>query len=234
MRTITRKLLLLVLLCFAQSAIARLEVCNQTDLVLMIAVAYDTTEERTASEGWWRVYPGFCEVPVDVAFLEGSYYLHAESNPRSTMPNDAFTWGNDVPLCVALNDFRIPNAQFCDADKTVIKFDKVEKNWRNSNKVNITHKTRVYQSQYKAKIAGVQRMLSVLGYEVGVIDGVIDEKTQIALNEIGYATNVFGLDFKRIYPLLEQLIEKKQKLNYYIFAPPPRIRRKSLARDVKN
>jgi len=66
----------------------------------MVAVGHQTEEQRTAIEGWWRVYSGMCEVLVDVAFLKGSYFVHAESNPRSTMPDDAFSWGDEEPLCV--------------------------------------------------------------------------------------------------------------------------------------
>ncbi|MEM7359842.1 MAG: DUF1036 domain-containing protein [Pseudomonadota bacterium] len=196
-----------------QQVEARLEVCNQTDLVLMVAVGYDTTEGRTASEGWWRIYPGFCEVPVDVAMLEGSYYLHAESNPRSTMPVDAFNWGEEKPLCVKLADFRIPDGNFCQDGNIVVKFNQVEKNWRNYNKVDIYFGRRTYEVPYRTRVAGVQRMLSMLGYDIGEIDGVLGKKTVEALDEIGQANQVFGFDFKRIFPLLEQLIAQKQKLD---------------------
>lgn len=202
-----------LLFCLAQPAHARLEVCNQTDLVLMIAVGYDTTEGRTASEGWWRIYPGYCEVPVDVSMLEGSYYLHAESNPRSTMPVDAFNWGEEKPLCVKLADFRIPDGNFCQDGNIVVNFNRVDKNWRNYNKVDIYYGRRTYELTYRTRVAGVQRMLSMLGYDIGEIDGVIGEKTVVALDEIGQAYQVFGFDFKRIFPLLEKLIAEKQKLD---------------------
>ncbi len=208
-----RNLLLLVLLSASSSAFARLEVCNHTDLVMMVTVGYDTTQERTVTEGWWRIYPGFCEVPVDVTFLKGSYYLHAESNPSSTMPDDAFNWGEEKPLCVALSpEFRLPNANFCETQNTVIKFDIIKKNWRNLNKVDLELEDRQYTNVFKAKVAGVQRMLSILGHDIGDIDGVAGEKTVDVLNQIALANNVFAFDFKQIYPLLEKLIVEKQKL----------------------
>lgn len=213
MPNLIRDFVLLVLLCTSSSAFARLEVCNHTDLVMMISVGYDTTEERTVTEGWWRIYPGFCEVPVDVTFLNGFYYLHAESNPSSTMPDDAFSWGEDKPLCVALSpEFRLPNANFCENDKTIINFDIVKKNWRNYNKVDLERSDRQYKNLFKAKVAGVQRMLSLLGHDIGDIDGVAGEKTVDVLNQIASANGIFALDFKQVYPLLEQLIVEKQKL----------------------
>ena len=179
----------------------------------MIAVGYDTAEGRTASEGWWRVYPGYCEVPVDVAMLKGSYYLHAESNPRSTMPVDAFTWGEDKPLCVQLADFRIPDGNFCAEGSPAVTFNQVDKNWRNFNKIDIYYAERSYENIQRTQIAGIQRMLSMLGYDIGDIDGVLGEKTITVLNDIGKAYKIFGFDFKEIFPVLEQLIAEKQKLD---------------------
>lgn len=210
---VCRFICLLLLLCIAPNASARLEVCNQTDLVLMVAVGYDTTAERTASEGWWRVYPGYCEVPVDVALREGSYYVHAESDPRSTMPGDAFSWGAEKKLCVETADFRIPNSQKeCSSGKTLVDFNQLSKNWRNTNKIEV-YASRRYQNLFRTKVAGIQRMLSILGHEVGDIDGVAGEKTVVALSIIGAANGVFGFDFDKMYPLLEQLIAQQQKLD---------------------
>ncbi len=192
---------------------ARLEVCNQTDLVLMVAVGYDTTAERTASEGWWRIYPGACEVPVDLALLSGAYYVHAESNPKSTMPGDAFSWGEQRALCVQKIDFRNADGNQCANDEIAIKFNTIEKNWRNTNRADVFHSTRKYENQFRTKMAGIQRLLSMLGYDVGVIDGVAGEKTITALNEIGRENQIFGFDFERLFPLLEQLIAKQQRLN---------------------
>lgn len=192
---------------------ARLEVCNETDLVLMVAVGYDTYQDRIASEGWWRIYPGYCEVPVDATLIKGSYYVHAESNPRSTMPNDAFTWGDEKSLCVQLSDFRLPNGKDCFDNDVKIQFNQVDKNWRNLNRVNIRHRTRTYQNQFRVRVAGLQRLLSVLGYDVGDIDGVIGEKTVAAMHEIGVTEQVFGFDFLKVFPILEATIAKDQKLD---------------------
>ena len=179
----------------------------------MVAVGYDTSEDRVASEGWWRIYPGFCEVPVDVAMLRGNYYVHAESNPRSTMPADAFTWGEEAALCVELSDFRNTDARQCPAGKILINFNTVEKNWRNSNKVDIYYAKRGYDDTFQVKIAGVQRLLSVLGYDLDQVDGALNEQTVSILNQIGVTHGVFGFDFKRVFPLLEQLIAQQHKLD---------------------
>jgi len=210
---IIRLSFLLVSLLAANQAQARLEVCNQTDLVMMVAVGYDTTAKRTVSEGWWKLYPGYCEVPVDVALLKGAYFVHAESDSRSTMPGDPFSWGKQRSLCAELTDFRLPNGTQCSSKHVSLKYNRVSKNWRNSNKVSLTHPERVYQTQFRAQVAGVQRLLSVLGHDVGEIDGVIGEKTIVALNEIGVSNRMFGFNFDALFPLLEKLIAKKQRLD---------------------
>ena len=208
-----RLLILCSLLIVSFNAKARLEVCNQTDLVLMVVVGYDTTADRTATEGWWRIYPGSCEVPVDVSLVKGSYFVHAESNPRSTMPNDSFNWGEDKPLCVKLADFRLPNGTQCKDGDVAISFNEVAKNWRNLNVVNIYHSSRRYENQFRTKVAGVQRLLSLLGHDVGDIDGVIGEKTIVGLNQIGIKYGIFGTDFKQIFLALEKEIAITQKLD---------------------
>jgi len=211
--TAIRLLMLATGLLSIDQAQARLEVCNQTDLVLMVAVGYDTTPGRTVSEGWWKLYPGFCEVPADVAFIDGSYFVHAESDPRSTMPVDRFSWGEERSLCAELSDFRLPNSAQCSDKHVSLKYNRVSKNWRNVNKANITHPSRAYENQFRVRVAGVQRLLSVLGYDVGKIDGVIGEKTVIALNEVGVSNRIFGLNFDEIFPTLEKLIAKQQRLD---------------------
>lgn len=210
---IKRMMCIASLLMFASQSQARLEVCNQTDLVLMVAVGYDTENQRVATEGWWKIYPGFCEVPVDVAMLKGNYYLHAESSPQTTMPNDGFVWGEGEPLCVSAVDFRNADARLCKQGDISLKFNTVNKNWRNSNRINIVHKQRQYLNLYRSRVAGVQRLLSMMGYDIGVIDGLIGESTGEALNEVLASNQVFGLDFKQVYPVLEQLFTQKHKLN---------------------
>jgi len=214
MTKLTHRSMFLMLAAFSiTQAQARLEVCNQSDLVLMIAVGYDTSKQRTVSEGWWKLYPGYCAVPVDVAFLKGNYYVHAESNSRSTMPGDEFNWGEERSLCVKMEDFRLPDSSQCRSGTAATRFDRVIKNWRNSNTVDIYHPERRYQNIHRTKIAGVQRLLSVLGYDVGDIDGIAGEKTVSALNEVGKTNGIFGFDFDQIYPVLERMIAKKQKLD---------------------
>ena len=72
----------------------------------MIAVGYGTTEDRTISENWWRVYLEFCEVLVDVAPIERQYYVHAESNSRSSMPDEDLMRAGRIILC-AVSGFQI-------------------------------------------------------------------------------------------------------------------------------
>ena len=213
MRVLILLSLTLLISTSTQLAHARLEVCNKTDLVLMVAVGYDTSDDRTASEGWWRVYPGFCDVPVDVALLKGQYYLHAESNPRSTMPEDGFNWGEEITLCVELSDFRIPDGAKCGDRDVSVKFNSLAKNWRNSNTVDVYHNKRKYKDDFAVQVAGIQRLLSILGFDVGAVDGVVGKKTVAALNQVALQKQVFGFDFRAMYPVLEALIAEQHRLD---------------------
>ena len=198
------------LLMIPNLVLARLEVCNKTDLVLMVAVGYDTYNDRIASEGWWRLYPGHCEVPIDLAMLQGNYYVHAESNLDTTLTDDAFSWGNQVSLCVTLEDYRFPNAKQCESGYLFGEFNQVSKNWRNTNVVEINHPSRSYGNSYRIKVAGLQRMLTILGYDIGKIDGIFGEKTINVLDQIADDAGILGFDFKVIYSHLEKLLTQRQ------------------------
>ena len=207
MKLLTKSTLLMVVLVglYSPSTFARLKVCNETDLVLMVSVGYNHTDNQIASQGWWKIYPGFCEIPVDVAMLSGDYFVHAESDPRSTMPIDTFTWGSGLVLCVQTQDFRIPDGNFCNKEDRAVAFSKVKKNFRNSNVETIKHSKRRYKHEFATQVAGIQRLLSLLGYDVGVIDGVLGLKTVTILNELHNVYQISPLDFKIVFELLEKL-----------------------------
>ena len=100
----------------------------------------------------------------------------------------------------------------CLDGEIAVNFNRIKLDWNNPAKVDIYNDKRTYQNLTFAKVAGVQRMLSILGYDIDEIDGILEEKTTRALNEIGAANGVFGFNFKQLFPLLEQLIAIKHKL----------------------
>ncbi len=197
-------LLVALLVVLPSTAIAKLKVCNHTDLVLLVAVGYDVPSGVVATEGWWRLYPGYCQIPIDLKMNDGRYFVHAQSDEKSTMPTDSFAWGEQHSLCVGGSDFKVEVAGECREGTEVAKFNALRKNWNNTQKVDIYHPERRYANLFRTKVAGVQRLLSIAGYQLGVIDGVAGEKTVEALNEVGIANSVFGFDFDRIFPLLER------------------------------
>lgn len=190
---------------------ARLNVCNHTDLVLLVAVGFDNAEtNKIQTEGWWRIYPGSCEVPVDLSQVKGSYFLRAESNPVSTMTDDAFDWGAEKSLCIKSNDFDLEGMDECRGDARSAPFNRIGKSGSNANTANIYHPQRRYLHLFRTKVAGIQRLLSILGYEIGTIDGVMGEKTMVALNEVATTYNISGYDLDKMYPILENVIAQAQ------------------------
>ena len=205
-------ILLLNVITLSESAFARLTVCNNSDLVMMVAAAYDTDETRVVSEGWWKIFPGFCQETVNLPMLSGNYYFHAESSPISTVPVDSFSMGEGTVLCVVASDFRNPNAAFCEDGEIAVGFTKIEKNWRNSHTIAIDHSKRRYKDEFATRVAGVQRMLTILGFEIGVIDGVLGKNTLEAINAVSQHQQLVGMDFQTLYPALENLILNQMNL----------------------
>ena len=308
-------------LLVAGSASARLEICNETDLILLVAVGYHTaipmvedadelegwvyhpesedtvdaveemavgtneivTEEaagpvepaeplgwayhsvgRIATQGWWKIYPGFCETPVDLTLMTASYWVHAEADPRTTVPTDTFTWGEEGMFCVQRADFRIPhNAQCPQPGSLLVGFQKILKTWNNENRISIFHPARVYRDfaselgvepladdaetedaaaeevadgstdetgeedvestqgrievtesseddMLKVQIAGIQRLLYLLGYNPGSVDGLLSSATFAEMNRSAANHQLIGFDTKGMIFIIEDEIVGKQ------------------------
>ena len=301
-------------LLVAGGASARLEICNETDLILLVAVGYHTaipmekdTDElygwvyhpgpdepldeepevddaptnelveqladpadpaelvgwvyhsvgRIATQGWWKIYPGFCETPVDLTLMTENYWVHAEADPRTTVPSDTFTWGEEAMFCVQRADFRIThNAQCPQPGSILVGFQKIQKAWNNENRISIFHPERVYRDfptddpedqgddqaeevaeeseapvgddgeateegrieitesseddLLRVQIAGIQRLLYLLGYSPGAVDGVLSSTTFDEMNR--YATNhqLIGFDTEGMIYIIEDEIVGKQ------------------------
>ncbi len=205
-------LVFIIISLYSSSAVARLTVCNNSDLVMMVSAAYDTDESRIATEGWWKIYPGFCQETVNLPMLSGNYYFHAESSPITTIPVDRFSMGEGSVLCVQAADFRNPDSTQCQANEVAVGFTKIEKNWRNSHTIAIDHSKRKYKDEFATQVAGVQRILTILGFDVGAVDGVLGKKTLDAINAVTAHQQLIGLNFETLYPSLEALILQEMKL----------------------
>ncbi|WP_424984522.1 DUF1036 domain-containing protein [Microbulbifer sp. S227A] len=87
------------------AALAGLEVCNDTEVLQAVAVAYQVGGDKV-SEGWWSIEPGACQTPLARDLTGGPIYLHAKSP-------DPLPARTGAEFCTSDSRFTIVNSDDC-------------------------------------------------------------------------------------------------------------------------
>lgn len=167
------------LLAFASPARADLKLCNRTSYVLDLALGLEE-KESAATRGWFRVDPGQCRVVLQGAIEADGVFVHSRALDvygSSPMPQ-----AGHVDLCVADGNFVIAGARSCSARKgqRLVRFTAVKPlDTDQGSSVALAEEAEYGDEQ--ARLAGIQRLLGLAGYDVSPIDGIAGKKTDVAL-----------------------------------------------------
>ncbi len=157
---------------------ADLKICNRMSYVVEAAIGIDD-KSATATRGWFRINPASCRVVAQGTLSADRILLHARSLPvygASPVPQN----GSDN-FCIAQNDFVIAAARQCRSGQTAVPFTEVKPNAdAEGNMIAYLAEGAVYDDE-QAKLAAIQRLLVIAGYDAAPIDGVDGPKTQNAL-----------------------------------------------------
>jgi len=159
-------------------AFADLKLCNRMSYVVEAAIGIDD-KAATATRGWFRIDPATCRVVAQGTLNADRILLNARALPvygASPIPQN----GSDT-LCVAPGNFVIAAARQCRSGQTPAQFTQVTPT-RNDDGNLVTYLAE--DSEYddeQARLAGIQRLLVIAGYDAAPIDGVDGPKTQAAL-----------------------------------------------------
>lgn len=174
------KLLLTLITIFLSSSLARadLEICNHTSFVIEAAIGVET-KGAAATRGWFRVDPGGCRSVLrgDVAF--DHLYLHARALPLygTLRPLSA----SHVNLCAGSGDFLIAGAKKCTrTEERLLPFAEVRPSKSGNNVKIFVAESAGYEPE-QARIAAIQRLLTLAGYDAEPIDGTLGAKSEAAL-----------------------------------------------------
>jgi len=165
---------------FASSApaLADLKICNRMSYVVEAAIGIDD-KSATATRGWFRIDPAACRVVVQGSLSADRLLLHARAlgvYGASPIPQN----GSDT-LCVASGDFVIAAARQCRSGQTPAAFTQVTPTRTDDGHlVTYLAEDNEYDDE-QARLAGIQRLLVIAGYDAAPIDGVDGPKTQAAL-----------------------------------------------------
>ena len=94
------------LLAATGAARADLRVCNETDVLVGVAIGY-RAEAGWITEGWWHVDGGTCKTLIEGPLQSRYYYLYAEDAQRGGR------WTGGVNMCIAEKEFKIVGYNDC-------------------------------------------------------------------------------------------------------------------------
>jgi uncharacterized membrane protein len=169
------------IICFLLSAApahADLKLCNRMSYVVEVAIGIDD-KAATATRGWFRIDPAACRVVAQGTLTADRILLNARAlgvYGASPIPQS----GGDT-LCIAPDNFVIAAARQCRAGQAPAPFTQINPTLTDDgNLVAYLAEDSEYDDE-QARLAGIQRLLVVAGYDAAPIDGVDGPKTQGAL-----------------------------------------------------
>jgi len=168
----------LLILLLTAPARADLTLCNRTSYRLDAAVGLEK-RANVATRGWFRVDPGACRKVVDGALDVDMVYVHTRTPPvygSAPMPQTGH-----AELCIRDGDFEIGNARGCPVSQQARFTAAQPSETPNGPTVNLAEEADYDDAQ--SRLAGVQRLLTIAGYDAYPIDGVDGARTHAALTK---------------------------------------------------
>src|SRR5947209_11082716 len=169
------------LLGLTASARADLQFCNKTSYVLDLALALEE-KSAAASRGWFRVDPGQCKPVLQGAIAADKIFVHARALAAygpSPLPQ-----AGHADFCVADGNFVIAAAKTCQspAGQRLVRFSQIKPSENEQGLTAYLGEESDYDPA-QARLAGIQRLLVIAGYEANPIDGLEGKKTTTALDQ---------------------------------------------------
>jgi uncharacterized membrane protein len=168
-----------VLAGFSAPAAAHFQICNRMSYVVEAAVGLQEAGSLV-TRGWYRVDPGACQVTIEGTVNADRFYVHARAlPPYGTSPSPQ---SGNADLCVGRQHFIVPAAgRGCSRPgQQLARFTEVKPNPSEAGWTVYLGEESDYNDE-QARLAAVQRLLTINGYDANPIDGVKGRKTDAAL-----------------------------------------------------
>ena len=167
------------LAALAGAARADFQICNRMSYVVETAVGLQEAG-ALVTRGWYRIDPGQCRVAVEGTVSADHFYVHARALPAyGTSPSPQ---AGNAELCVGKQTFIVPAAgRGCSRPgQQLARFTEVKPNPTDTGWTAYLAEESDYNDE-QARLAAVQRLLTINGYDANPIDGVKGRKTDAAL-----------------------------------------------------
>lgn len=158
---------------------ADLKLCNRMSYVVEVAIGIDH-QSATATRGWFRIDPAACRVVAQGTLTADRILLHARA--LGLYGSSPAPQGGADTLCIAEQNFVIAAARQCRTGQTPAPFTQVHPTQGDDGHLVAYLAEDSEYDDEQARLAGIQRLLIVAGYDAGAIDGTDGPKTQGALN----------------------------------------------------
>src|SRR3954464_10712117 len=160
---------------------ADLQFCNKTSYVLDVALALEE-KDAAATRGWFRVDPGACKGALQGALTAEKVYLHVRALAAygpSPLPQ-----AGHADFCVTDGNFVIAAAKSCPtrAGQRLARFSQIKPSESEQGLTAYLGEEADYDPP-QARLAGIQRLLVVAGYDANPIDGLEGKKTSNAIDQ---------------------------------------------------
>src|SRR6478672_10777231 len=162
----------------ATSARAELTLCNRTSFRMETAIGLEKRANVT-TRGWFRLDPGQCRQVLDGPLDVDMAYVHSRTPPvygSAPLPQDG-----QAEFCIRNGDFDIASARGCPASQQAHFSAAKPADSPKGPVVNLAEEANYDDVQ--ARLAGIQRLLVIAGYDAYPIDGVQGAKTQAAVTK---------------------------------------------------
>jgi uncharacterized membrane protein len=157
---------------------AELSLCNRTSYRMEAAIGLEK-RANVATRGWFRLDPGQCRQVVDGVLDVDMVYLHARAPPvYGTAPLPQNGQGD---FCIRDGNFDIADARGCPTSQQAHFSPAKPSDSPKGPVVNLAEESDYDDVQ--ARLAGIQRLLVIAGYDAYPIDGVQGAKTQAAVTK---------------------------------------------------
>lgn len=158
---------------------ADFQICNRMSYVVEAAVGLQESG-ALVTRGWFRVDPGQCKVTIDGTLTAERFYIHARALPvygTSPSPQSGY-----AELCVGKQNFIVPAAgRGCARPgQQLVRFTEVKPYPSDTGWTAYLTEEAEYDDE-QARLAGVQRLLTINGYDANPIDGLKGKKTDTAI-----------------------------------------------------
>ena len=170
---------LLAVLGLTAPAHADFQFCNKTSYVLDLALALEE-KDAAATRGWFRVDPGQCRTVLQGTPQAENIYLHARA--LAAYGPSPLPLAGHADFCIADGNFVIAAAKTCQtrAGQRLVRFSQIKPSDTEQGLTAYLGEEADYDPA-QARLAGIQRLLVIAGYDANPIDGLEGKKTSAAL-----------------------------------------------------